>query len=132
MPKDDFIAQAKAHMQEHRWAEALPLLNAQLYRHANDPWAALLLGTCYYQLNEAVKAMGCFKLAEQNLTDHPLPLCSQGDVLMMMGEVDQAGAIYRHTLAKFPESELARQSLKWWQEESAKQREIEAIAPDEN
>lgn len=117
---ENLVAQARAHMEQQQWAEAVPPLNAALYQQPNDPYHALLLGTCYYELRDAEKAMGCFKLAAQNLPDHPLPLCSQADVLMLIGEYDQAGMLYRRVLARFPESELAQQSLAWWQEETAK------------
>lgn len=125
----DPLSEAKAYMAERRWADAVGLLNTQLYRHPNDPWISLLLGTCHYELRNPEKAMGCFKLAAQNLPDHPLPLCSQGDVLMMIGETAQAGILYRRALAKFPENELARQSVAWWQAESAEREKLKNEEP---
>lgn len=109
MTKQD---QARNLMKQHRWSDAIPLLEADIAASPEDPWSPMFLGSCHYELRDYRTALTWFETAGKLLPDDPTPLGLQGDVYHATGETEKARKCYQRALALDPEDSLA---IKNWQ-----------------
>jgi len=109
MTKQD---EAKQCMQDHRWNDAIPILRAAISDAPADPWNAMYLGSCYYELHDYAEALKWFENAEQIDGGSATAVGLQGDVYQAIGYTDRTRDLYQRALQIDPSDELA---IKNWE-----------------
>lgn len=111
-PISELQEKAMLIMKEHRWSDAIQVLEEDVRIHPDDPWSPMYLGSCYYELRDYEIALFWFKQAHQIAPGLSTPIGLQGDALHCLGRVDEARERYLYALQMDPDDELVNENWK--------------------